>query len=246
MLSYREHLVFQIYRANRIKSVGSYSETTAAKATSMNLILGAENLNTTVSITAQFSTSGTFAYQSGFTTEVFDFVEQGFREGDLVSISRNDGTAISDGTNSTASAKYIITGFSNSNQTIALARTGNDTTADFFDIGFPQSNISTAFTITLESEELRGVLAIESNDLASPTFFNREVFIYKVFINPETGDLYGAGDNDSINGILTFKGIIAGCNLTESPTESKVTFIYTHNTRTIYMSIKHSMNFPFC
>ncbi len=217
----------QIYRANRIKAVGSYSETTQAKATSMSLILGAENINTSVSVTGTLSSAGSFSYTSGFTTEVFDFVEQGFREGDLISISRNDGSAIGDGTNTTLSAKYIIAGFSNSNQTISLSRTGNDTTVDFFDIGFPQSNVATAFTISLESEEIRGILSIESADLASPTFFNREVFIYKVFINPETGDLYGAGDSNSINGILTFKGIISGCTLNEKPEGSTVTWALT-------------------
>ena len=217
----------QIYRANRIKAVGSYSETTQAKATNMSLVLGAENINTTVSVTGTLSSAGSFSYTSGFTTEVFDFVEQGFREGDLISISRNDGSAIGDGTNTTLSAKYIIAGFSNSNQTISLSKTGNDTTVDFFDIGFPQSNVATAFTISLESEEVRGILSIESADLASPTFFNREVFIYKVFINPETGDLYGAGDSNSINGILTFKGIISGCTLNEKPEGSTVTWALT-------------------
>ena len=217
----------QIYRANRIKAVGSYSETTQAKATNMSLVLGAENINTSVSVTGTLSSAGSFSYTSGFTTEVFDFVEQGFREGDLISISRNDGTAIGDGTNTTLSAKYIIAGFSNSNQTISLSRTGNDTTVDFFDIGFPQSNIATAFTISLESEEVRGILSIESADLASPTFFNREVFIYKIFIDPETGDVHGAGDNNSINGILTFKGIISGCTLNEKPEGSTVTWALT-------------------
>ena len=48
-------------------------------------------------------------------------------------------------------------------------------------------------------------------NLASPTFFNREVFIYKIFIDPETGDILGANDTNSINGILTFKGIISSC-----------------------------------
>ena len=217
----------QIYRANRLKAVGSYSETTQAKATTMNLVLGAENINTSVSVTGTLASAGSFSYTSGFSTEVFDFVEQGFREGDLISISRNDGTAIGDGTNTTLSAKYIIEGFSNSNQTISLARTGNDTTVDFFDIGFPQSNIATAFTITLESDEVRGILAVESADLASPTFFNREVFVYKVFIDPETGNLHGAGDNNSINGILTFKGIITGCSLNEKSTGSTVTWALT-------------------
>jgi len=217
----------QIYRANRVKSLGSYSETIQAKSTTMNLVLGAEHLNTSVSLTAQFSTNGTFTYQSGFTALTFDFVEQGFREGDLVSISRNSGTVITDGTNSTSSAKYIITGFSNSNQTLTLAKTGNDNSSGFFDIGFPASNITEAFTITLESEELRGVLAIESNDLASPTFFNREVFVYKIFIDPETGDVHGVNDTNSINGILTFKGIISSCNLNEKEDGATVSWSLT-------------------
>ena len=33
----------QIYRANRVKSLGSYSETIQAKSTTMNLVLGAEH-----------------------------------------------------------------------------------------------------------------------------------------------------------------------------------------------------------
>ena len=217
----------QIYRANRVKSVGSYSETILAKASTTTLTLGAEQINTSVSVTGTLATAGNFTYSSGFTTEVFDFVEQGFREGDLVSFTRNDGVSISDGTNTTTSAKYLITGFSNSNQTIALARTGNDTASDFFDIGFPSGNLSTAFTIRLESEELRGVLAVSSADLSSPTFHNREVFIYKIFIDPETGDVHGAGDSDSINGILTFKGIITSCNLNEKTTGATVTWSLT-------------------
>ena len=217
----------QIYRANRVKSVGSYSETILAKASTTTLTLGAEQINTSVSVTGTLATAGNFTYSSGFTTEVFDFVEQGFREGDLVSFTRNDGVSISDGTNTTTSAKYLITGFSNSNQTIALARTGNDTASDFFDIGFPSGNLSTAFTIRLESEELRGVLAVSSADLSSPTFHNREVFIYKIFIDPETGDVQGAGDSNSINGILTFKGIITSCNLNEKTTGATVTWSLT-------------------
>jgi len=217
----------QIYRANRVKSLGAYSETIQAKATSMNLVLGAEHLNASVSVTGTLANAGHFTYSSGFSSEEFDFVELGFREGDLVSFRRNDGTAINDGTNSTTSAKYIITGFTNSNQKLTLARTGNDSTVDFFDIGFPSSDINTAFTISLESEELRGILAIESNTLSTPTFFNREVFIYKIFIDPETGAILGAGDSTKINGILTFKGIISSCTLNEKPKGSTVTWALT-------------------
>ena len=113
----------QIYRANRVKSIGTYSETIQAKATTMNLVLGAEHLNASVSVTGTLANAGHFTYSSGFSTEEFDFVDLGFREGDLVSFTRNDGTAINDGTNSTTSAKYIITGFTNSNQKLTLART---------------------------------------------------------------------------------------------------------------------------
>jgi len=49
----------------------------------------------------------------------------------------------------------------------------------------------------------------------NPSFVNREVFIYKAYINPETGATYG-------NPVLVFKGITASTNIQESPNSSKV------------------------
>ena len=49
----------------------------------------------------------------------------------------------------------------------------------------------------------------------NPSFVNREVFIYKAYINPETGATYG-------NPVLVFKGITAATNIQESPNSSKV------------------------
>ena len=45
-------------------------------------------------------------------------------------------------------------------------------------------------TISLESDEIKAVLnEKETNSLANPSFLNREVFVHKVFIDPETGDM---------------------------------------------------------
>ena len=49
----------------------------------------------------------------------------------------------------------------------------------------------------------------------NPSFVNREVFVYKAFINPETGGVYG-------DPVLIFKGITASTNIQESPNSSKV------------------------
>jgi hypothetical protein len=47
----------QIYRANRVKSIGSYSETTAPRATNMGLTLSGDHLGTSVSITGDFGSA---------------------------------------------------------------------------------------------------------------------------------------------------------------------------------------------
>ena len=226
----------QVYRANRVKSIGSYSETTSPRATNMALTLSGDHLGTSVSVTGDFS-SGAFALDTTFYEgDTIDLVEQGFREGDKIKFTRTDGTNsnkftginkdIPQGTDpetyvSTAqgTATYIITGFSNNNRTLALATTGADTEsyAEGGDTTAYPSDTNVGVTISLESEEIKGVLADKATlDLANPAFLNREVFIHKVFIDPETGDIHG---NSSI---LIFKGIIGGCSISESPTGSNV------------------------
>ena len=49
----------------------------------------------------------------------------------------------------------------------------------------------------------------------NPSFVNREVFVYKYFIDPDTGLSIGTP-------VLTFKGIIASTNIQEAPGSSKV------------------------
>ena len=47
----------QIYRANRIESIGGYAETTAPRATNMSLKLSGNHLGTSVSVTGDFSSA---------------------------------------------------------------------------------------------------------------------------------------------------------------------------------------------
>tara|TARA_R100001443_G_scaffold5400_1_gene14192 strand:+ start:8122 stop:13824 length:5703 start_codon:yes stop_codon:yes gene_type:complete len=200
----------QIYRANRIKSVGTYSETTSPRATNMALTLSGDHLGTSISISGDFGSSA-FTVDTTFhdDRDETDLVDFGFREGDKIKITKNSGTFSTGVTNVT----YIITGFSNSNKTMALAVTGNDSDDT---TTFP-TDTSVSVTISLESEEIKGVLADKATlDLANPAFLNREVFIHKVFIDPETGDIHG---NSSV---IIFKGIVAGCSIDEGPTKSNV------------------------
>ena len=72
----------QTYIADKIYKIGSYSETTEAKATGMTLELGAESLNNSVTATTITMTSSTITVPSSI-----DLVAEGFREGDKISIT---------------------------------------------------------------------------------------------------------------------------------------------------------------
>ena len=200
----------QIYRANRVKSVGSYSETTSPRATNMALTLSGDHLGTSLSITGDFG-SAAFTVATTFhdDADATDLVDFGFREGDKVKITKNSGTF----STGVSSVTYVITGFASDNRKMTFATTGNDSD----DTTTYPTDSGVEVTISLESEEIKAVLNDKATtSLANPSFLNREVFIHKVFIDPETGDLIG---NSSI---LIFKGIIAGCSISEGPTASNV------------------------
>ena len=200
----------QIYRANRVKSIGSYSETTAPRATSMALTLSGDHLGTSLSITGDFG-SAAFTVATTFhdDADATDLVDFGFREGDKVKITKNSGNF----STGVSSVTYIITGFASDNRKMTFATTGADADDD---TTYPTDS-GVSVTISLESDEIKAVLnEKETNSLANPSFLNREVFVHKVFIDPETGDIVG---NSSI---LIFKGIIAGCSIDEGPTKSNV------------------------
>ena len=192
----------QTYRANRILGLGSYAETIAPRATSTKLTLAAEDLGVSLNIAGSISTSGVFTPTSTVQNgDILDFVVEGFKEGDLIKFTYSSNTLV-----------YRISSFTTNNTVINLS---------VIDDAFPGSTLTQTFTIDQDSVELTGALkdrgiTSTSTSLANPQFLNREVFIHKVFINPETGAIIG---NTSV---LVFKGIIASVNLNESLTGSKV------------------------
>ena len=202
------------YIANRIQAVGGYSETIDAKATNMSLTLSGEPLGLSYTVTGNLST-GSFAGVGYSGDDATDFVKAGFIEGDKVKISLAAGGNFSDGD---SSKKFIISGFTNNNQTISLERTGTDDDDSAF-----VSLSSTALKFELDSEEINS--ATLSSGGALPGFVNREVFIYKVFF--DTDDLstpIGAGSpsTETDNSILVFKGIISSTNIQEATNSSRV------------------------
>ena len=198
----------QVYKANRILAIGQYSETTRARATSMSLTLAAEDLGATVQIAGTLSTTGLFTPTSTVHNgEILDFALEGFKEGDLIKF-----------TNGSTISKYIIKNFTTNNTVIQTERIGLN--ADEYESSFPGSNTTATFLIEQDSIELnapmmeRGVTA-SSTANASPNFVNREVFIHKILINPDTGVRIGTS-------VIIFKGIIASVNIDENPTSVKV------------------------
>ena len=266
------------YRANRILSVGNYSETTIARATSMKLTLAGEDLGATATLNGALSYSGSVGTFTPTSTvyegEVLDFTEKGFKEGDLIKFTNTttstvdsstytnkrtitlssansqikkgaivSGTGV--GTNTTVlnvnsatltldqsvsvsagatltfqnSNTYFLTGFATNNTVLNFSRTGDDSDDSAL------LSLTDDFTISLKSQEIVSILEdrevkagaiTRDTSLANPSFLNRQVFVYKVFIDPDDGTIIGSA------AILVFKGIIAASDLTE---DSKSTVV---------------------
>ena len=172
----------QVYRANRILSLGGYSETTTPRATNMALTLSGEHLGTSIVLQGTFTNATFTATTELYKGEPLDFVELGFREGDKIKFTKSSGNF----STSVSTLTYIITGFTTDNSVITLATTGNDTD----DTTTYPTDANTQVTLSLESEELSAITNEKIvSDLSNPSFLNREVFVHKVFIDPDTGDL---------------------------------------------------------
>ena len=61
------------------------------------------------------------------------------------------------------------------------------------------------YTLTFKSPEVEGIISDRSGS-GYARYINRDVFVYKAFINPETGEIIGEP-------YTLFKGIIGGGNL---------------------------------
>ena len=205
------------YVANRLVTVGGYSETTEARATNMSLTLSGEPIGLTYNVTAALTSSGSVGTLTGDANtnvdgHVIDFVDAGFIEGDAVKVQKANGTAFSDGDTSKV---FVIKAFSNENKTFTFERTGSDSDDSAF-ITLSNTNLK----LTLDSAEVKGPL-LDSGG-ATPSFLNREVFIYKVFFDANDPSSFVGGGSEATDRVLVFKGIISATNIQEAPTSSKV------------------------
>ena len=175
----------QTYIANRLLSVGTVTETTQARASNLNLDIDAIALGTTLA-------GLTLTYGISTITGSVDFVKGGFTEGDTLKVTSS--------TNNT-NLVFRINKFTNDNKTINFSTEGS------YSIGVGSNE-----TIEFSSEEVIGLLnKKEATSYAG--YINREVFIYKAHIDPDTGGIIGTP-------YLLFKGIISSAKFTED-TDSK-------------------------
>ena len=176
----------QVYIANRLIKVGSVTETIQARASNINLEISAVALNTTMITTCTIASTTITAATS--------IVDAGFAEGDTILLT----TA---GANNTATVR--IDSFSNDNKTIAYTLINR---ASALTTG------SASYTLTFASDEVNAILA-DNTSTTYAGYINREVFVYKAHINPDTGAIIGEP-------YLLFKGIIASGKLSEDVTKT--------------------------
>ena len=191
----------QTYIANKLVKVGDVSETTEAKSSNMNISVSAAALSTTL--------NDSFTFAATTITGTTDLVEEGFREGDIVEIGHSGASFA----NSTVKAR--IDTFSNSNLTANVTPLSkvNTSTNKVEEISSLTSQTVTT-NITFVNPEVESVL-IERGGTGYAKYINRDVFIYKVHINPDTGAHIG-------NPYLLFKGIIQSAKLQEDPSKSSI------------------------
>ena len=193
----------QIYRANRVKSVGTVSETTEAKVSNISINISTESIDvaTTTNQTLSFTASG-----DDFTVTTNDgdnFNDLGFLVGDKITV------------------KNLVGATTNHNlQGIITASTGTTITVKKIgSVTFNAASSTQNFKVEADADEVSGLLQeeFESDGVTANTtyagYINREVFIYKAHLDPNTRAIIGAP-------YLLFRGIINKVKLVEDPTKS--------------------------
>ena len=193
----------QIYRANRVKSVGTVSETTEAKVSNISINISTESIDvaTTTNQTLSFAASG-----DDFTVTTNDgdnFNDLGFLVGDKITV------------------KNLVGATTNHNlQGIITASTGTTITVKKIgSVTFNAASSTQNFKVEADADEVSGLLQeeFESDGVTANTtyagYINREVFIYKAHLDPNTRAIIGAP-------YLLFRGIINKVKLVEDPTRS--------------------------
>ena len=185
----------QTYVANKLLSVGTVSETTEAKASSISLTLSGTALGTIIIANTSFTSSSM--------TADIDLLEAGFQEGDTLLLESATGVN---------NNKYVrIDTFTNNNQTVSL--TPVDTTI------IAESAVS--YNLSYASEEVNSLILNKVGGTNYSNYINREAYVYRAHMNPETGIIIGAP-------FLIFRGIIAKGAVSDNMlTTSKISWSLT-------------------
>ena len=195
----------QTYVAGKLLSVGNTSETVVATATNTSIVLDA----TAIGVEA-ITTNTIFNSSTKKITVNFNLIEEGFREGDIVRFTRSDGS-----TQNNDIAVRIETFVDNEFSFTYSEHYGTITQSQ-------STAIFTARNISEELVALTGKKNSTSTSIDFNTYLNREVFIYKILIDKETGTF---ADSDPF---LIFKGLITSGSLQHDATKgSKVTWALT-------------------
>jgi len=163
----------QTYLANKILDVGSVQEQTKATASQTTVVVDGNALGgkLTSSVTISVVSTGVWdiAFQAPVTLD--DVLEEGFREGDKVSL-------LISGT----SYPVNITAFRSSN-TLRVSK---------IDDNLPTGTVTAV--LSLSSEEVISIL-LNKNDTNYASFINREVFIYRAYFDADTNQILGTPIN---------------------------------------------------
>jgi len=158
----------QVYKANKVLKVSSITEETEAKASTFNIELDGTALGASVSNASIVTSVVSTGVYDVILPSTIDLVEEGFREGDKITIT-GDGAFV-DG-------DYSIHSF----------RTGNTLRVTKIDVTMTAGSFTAS--IDLASEEVKGILLDKTTDNYA-SFLNRHVYVYKAFF--QEGAIVGA------------------------------------------------------
>jgi len=187
----------QTYIADKIYKIGSYSETIESKATGMTLELGAESLNNSFAFSYPAMTATQIDLSTNNTSQAADLVKEGFREGDKILLT-------TDGANNGKEVR------------ITTIKSTGGFTNNFMTVATIDSALSASggeiVTFKIVSDELKGPL-VEMDNNTLKSYHNRDVFIFKAFLDPSDLTVLGTP-------ILVFKGIITSAIIEDKPGKS--------------------------
>ena len=166
----------QTYIANKISKIGGYSETIEARASGMQLEVSAETLNNSINSTAitAVASSMTITIAAAVGKDAPNFIDKGFTEGDKIYVSG--------GTN--GGRYFNVTGIKSSGTTLVVTNIGTTGATQLVD-----QSTGTSITISIVSDELKGALTEVNDTDTLKSYVNRDVWVYKAFINPEDGTI---------------------------------------------------------